>query len=102
MILADVAWGLGFVFLVWLAFYLSGGNERALLVNALVTVWGVRLAWHIHIRAIMASRKIFVMLSGVKTGSTFTCGVFYKSFMLQGGVTLCDRFACNLYQFIGA
>jgi len=47
---ADVAWGLGFVFLAWLVFYLSGGNDRALIVNSLVTVWGLRLAWHIHAR----------------------------------------------------
>lgn len=47
---ADVAWGLGFVFLAWLAFYQSGGNDRAGVVNALITVWGLRLAWHIHAR----------------------------------------------------
>lgn len=44
---ADIAWGLGFVFLAWLAYFFSSHQQRALLVNILVTVWGVRLAVHI-------------------------------------------------------
>lgn len=48
---ADVAWGLGFVLMAWSSLYLSGGSElRQLLVVALVSVWGIRLAWHIHAR----------------------------------------------------
>jgi steroid 5-alpha reductase family enzyme len=45
---ADIAWGLGFVILTWSALYLSGNyDERQLLVTGLVTLWGLRLAWHI-------------------------------------------------------
>lgn len=44
---ADIAWGLGFVMLSWFSFSLSGGSLRSLLVNSLVTVWGLRLSWHI-------------------------------------------------------
>jgi steroid 5-alpha reductase family enzyme len=48
---ADVAWGLGFVLMAWAALYLSGTSElRPLVVNSLVTVWGLRLAWYIHAR----------------------------------------------------
>lgn len=48
---ADIAWGLGFVLMAWAAFSLSGTSElRQLVVNLLVTVWGLRLAWHIHAR----------------------------------------------------
>lgn len=47
---ADIAWGLGFVFLAWLAFFFSSQHERGLLVNILVTIWGVRLAIHIYRR----------------------------------------------------
>ena len=48
---ADVAWGLGFVLLAWVSFYLSGNSGlRGLLVCLLVSVWGLRLAWHIHSR----------------------------------------------------
>lgn len=45
---ADIAWGLGFVLLAWSGLFLSGNyEERQLLVTGLVTVWGLRLAWHI-------------------------------------------------------
>ena len=48
---ADVAWGLGFVLLAWVSFYLGDASgERALMVCLLVSIWGVRLAWHIYWR----------------------------------------------------
>jgi steroid 5-alpha reductase family enzyme len=48
---ADVAWGLGFVLLAWTSFFLSGATgTRGVLVGVLVSVWGLRLAWHIHAR----------------------------------------------------
>jgi steroid 5-alpha reductase family enzyme len=48
---ADIAWGLGFVLLAWVSFFLSSTYIfRALLVNLFVTVWGVRLAGHIYRR----------------------------------------------------
>lgn len=48
---ADVAWGLGFVLMAWASFFLSGeSGMRGLLVSILVSIWGLRLAWHIHAR----------------------------------------------------
>lgn len=48
---ADEAWGLGFVILAWSAMWLSGLNTTtSILVNCLVSVWGLRLAWHINKR----------------------------------------------------
>ena len=47
---ADTAWGLGFVVLAWACFLIGTRNSTALLVNLLVTVWGLRLAYHIHKR----------------------------------------------------
>lgn len=44
---ADIAWGLGFVFMSWIAFLLSEHSMRSLLINLLVTIWGLRLSWHI-------------------------------------------------------
>jgi steroid 5-alpha reductase family enzyme len=44
---ADIAWGLGFVLVAWTGFAFSEQSARSLLVNALVTAWGLRLAWHI-------------------------------------------------------
>jgi steroid 5-alpha reductase family enzyme len=47
---ADIAWGLGFVYLGWLSFAYSPLFHRAIIVNILVTIWGGRLAWHIFSR----------------------------------------------------
>ena len=48
---ADIAWGLGFVLLSWSGSFISGGlNLRSLIINLLVTIWGLRLAWHIYRR----------------------------------------------------
>lgn len=48
---ADTAWGLGFVLLAWVSFASSAVRSNvALLVNVLVTIWGLRLAYHIHKR----------------------------------------------------
>ncbi len=44
---ADIAWGLGFVIMSWFAYSQSDHAARGLLVNTLVTIWGIRLAWHI-------------------------------------------------------
>lgn len=48
---ADVAWGLGFMLMAWTSFFLAEGSGlRGLLVSILVSMWGLRLAWHIHTR----------------------------------------------------
>lgn len=44
---ADIAWGLGFVLMSWIAYGISDHSVRGVLVNTLVTVWGIRLTWHI-------------------------------------------------------
>jgi len=47
--IVDVFWGLGFVLVSWI-YYVDagpGGGPRRLLVPALVTLWGLRLALHI-------------------------------------------------------
>jgi steroid 5-alpha reductase family enzyme len=45
---ADVAWGLGFVLLAWLGMFVSDTvSERSIIVVLLVSIWGMRLAWHI-------------------------------------------------------
>jgi steroid 5-alpha reductase family enzyme len=49
--LADIAWGLGFIILAWISLFFSGiPTVRGFLVNILVTIWGVRLAWHVYRR----------------------------------------------------
>ncbi len=80
---ADVAWGLGFVFLAWLSYYLSGGNDRASVVNLLVTVWGLRLAWHIHARN-HGKPEDFRYAQWRRDWKHFYLRSFLQVFMLQG------------------
>jgi len=48
---ADVAWGLGFVLLTWISFFISNNyNFRMLIVAILVNIWGIRLSSHIYKR----------------------------------------------------
>lgn len=56
---ADVAWGLGFVTLAWWSTAVVSTTpfeSRSVVVSMLVTVWGVRLAWHIGQRNFAAGR----------------------------------------------
>ncbi|MGD8385907.1 MAG: DUF1295 domain-containing protein [Desulfobacteraceae bacterium] len=46
--IADVFWGLGFVLVVWVTFFLADGYLlRKVLLTVLVSLWGLRLAVHI-------------------------------------------------------
>lgn len=56
---ADVAWGLGFVMLAWWSTAVVSTTpfeQRSVVVAMLVSVWGVRLAWHIGRRNFAAGR----------------------------------------------
>lgn len=80
---ADVAWGLGFVLLAWLSFFISGFSFKALLVNSLVTVWGLRLALHIYNRN-KNKPEDSRYLEWRKTWTNFYLRSFFQVFMLQG------------------
>ena len=45
---ADIAWGLGFILLTWSSFFITDiKGTRSLITGVLISVWGIRLAWHI-------------------------------------------------------
>lgn len=80
---ADIAWGLGFLLLAWFSFYLSGYSFKGLLVDGLVTVWGLRLAWHIYNRN-KNKPEDPRYLEWRKTWKNFYFRSFLQVFMLQG------------------
>lgn len=80
---ADVAWGLGFVVLAWLSFVLGSGNLRALVVSALVTVWGLRLSFHIHSRN-RGKEEDFRYAQWRREWKNFYLRSFLQVFLLQG------------------
>lgn len=48
--LADIVWGIGFVVLAWLFFPFAHPSIRSFVVTMLVTLWGLRLSFHIALR----------------------------------------------------
>ena len=80
---ADIAWGLGFVLVAWLSFFISGYSLKALVINSLVTIWGLRLALHIYNRnknKLEDSRY----LEWRKAWKNFYLRSFLQVFLLQG------------------
>lgn len=81
--IADIGWGLGFVLIAWLSFYLSGYSLKAITVNCLVTIWGLRLAWHIYNRN-KNKPEDSRYLEWRKTWKYFYLRSYLQVFLLQG------------------
>lgn len=80
---ADIAWGLGFVLVSWVSFYLSPNTERGLLVAVLVTLWGVRLSLHIFLRNLNKPED-FRYRNWRDSWKHFYLRSFLQVFILQG------------------
>lgn len=80
----DIAWGLVFVAIAWVC-TLVGPGPRPLLLAVLVTVWGVRLAWHIRRRALGAGEdpRYEKLLSAAPPEKRFAYAV-RRVFLVQG------------------
>jgi len=82
---ADVAWGLGFVLLAWTSFFLSGSSgTRGILVGSLVSVWGLRLAWHIHARNRGKAEDYRYLAWRREWGRWFYLRSYAQVYLLQG------------------
>lgn len=81
---ADLAWGLGFVSMAWLSSLTIGLHSRSLVVNALITVWGARLAWHIAQRLMRRPEDQRYADWRVQWGSWFVVRSYLQVFLLQG------------------
>jgi steroid 5-alpha reductase family enzyme len=80
---ADIAWGLGFVVVSWVSFFLSPQTERGLLVAVLVTLWGARLSFHIFLRN-KNKPEDFRYRNWRASWKNFYLRSFLQVFMLQG------------------
>lgn len=82
---ADVAWGLGFVLLAWTSFFLSSDSGmRGLLVGILVSIWGLRLAWHIHKRNKGKAEDYRYLAWRKEWGKWFYPRSYVQVYLLQG------------------
>jgi len=83
--IADVAWGLGFVLMAWVSFFLSPEtNWRSILVSSLVTIWGIRLAWHIYTRNKNKKEDLRYKKWRRSWGKLFYIRSYLQVFILQG------------------
>ena len=82
---ADVAWGLGFVLITWTSFFLSGDSGlRGLLVVLLVSIWGLRLAWHIYSRNKGKTEDYRYLAWREEWGEWFYLRSYVQVYLLQG------------------
>jgi steroid 5-alpha reductase family enzyme len=87
---ADSAWGLGFVVVAWVAYFLSEETSlRGLVVNSLVTVWGARLAWHIYRRNKGKSEDYRYLAWRQEWGKWFYLRSYAQVYLLQGALLYC-------------
>ena len=82
---ADIAWGLGFTLLAWTSYFISGDTSlRALLLGILVSVWGLRLAWHIHRRNAGRTEDYRYAAWREAWGEWFCLRSYAQVYLLQG------------------
>jgi len=86
---ADIAWGGGFIWVALTAYFVQGVNDsRAILVFALVIIWGVRLFLHIETRNRGKSEDPRYKAWREEWGDTHLVRSFFQVFLLQGFLLL--------------
>lgn len=82
---ADVAWGLGFVLLAWMSLFISEMNSiLSIIVTLFVTVWGLRLAWHVHSRNKGKTEDYRYLAWRKQWGKWFYLRSYAQVYVLQG------------------
>lgn len=90
----DVAWGLGFIGVAAVSAVLGSGDPvRRWLLLALVSIWGLRLSWHMYRKTAGKGEdpRYADLLRGATAGQ-----VVRKVFLLQGFLTLFISFPLQL------
>ena len=83
--IADIAWGIGFILVAALTFFLErGSTPRQILANALVLIWGLRLAAHIFIRNRKRGEDFRYAQWRKNWGKWFLIRSYLQVFILQG------------------
>ncbi|MGM0482894.1 MAG: DUF1295 domain-containing protein [Patescibacteria group bacterium] len=83
--IADVAWGLGFVFLAWVSIFISQNfGTASFLVSILVTIWGLRLSYHIYRRYRKSTEDHRYLKYRNNWGKWFYIRSYLQIYILQG------------------
>ncbi len=85
--IVDIFWGLGFVLVAWVTFLAADGEPaRQVLVVALVTVWGLRLAGYLAWRNIGKGEDYRYRAMRKRAGDVFWWRSLFTVFLLQGAL----------------
>ena len=85
--IADTAWGAGFVVLAWYhLFVMADPTDRSFLLALLVTIWGVRLVWHINRRNHGKSEDFRYSAWREQWGKYVYIRSYLQVFLLQGAL----------------
>lgn len=82
---ADIAWGLGFVLLAWASLLLTKEMEvRSIIATVMVSIWGLRLSWHIYNRNKGKSEDYRYQQWRNEWGKWFYLRSYLQVYILQG------------------
>lgn len=83
--IVDIGWGLGFVLVSWILFFISGTyNLSAIVVNVMVSLWGFRLFYYILKRNIFEKEDFRYAAWRKSWGKWVIPRAFLQVFLLQG------------------
>ncbi|MDY6837001.1 MAG: DUF1295 domain-containing protein [Thermodesulfobacteriota bacterium] len=83
--IADIFWGLGFVMIAWLSFFLTDGYVvRKMLIVSLTSIWGIRLFLHILLRNKGKGEDPRYVAMRKSRGKKFWWVSLFTVFLLQG------------------
>lgn len=83
--IVDVAWGIGFILVALLTFFLEPGlTWRHILVTVLVCIWGIRLALHIYFRNKGRGEDFRYAKWRNEWGKLFVLRSYLQVYLLQG------------------
>lgn len=83
--IVDIGWGFGFVLTSWILFFIYGNySVSSIIVNAMVSLWGLRLFYHILRRNIFEEEDFRYKNWRKAWGKWVVPRAFLQVFMLQG------------------
>lgn len=82
--LADIAWGPGFLLVAWISLFFGQASLEGLVVNILVTIWALRLAFHLYLRNRNRAEDFRYQKLKQKWVKNFNLKLFVEVFLLQG------------------
>jgi len=81
--IVDIGWGPGFAVIAWVV-YLNNPSSQSLIVPALVTIWALRLFFHISLRNIGKPEDYRYVNMRKSWGNKATINALVRVFLLQG------------------